>query len=103
MGMKKSQAESDKHERLAKEAATAGAPAPCDGGPSAGVKAHGEMENEAKKTTEKFTKTSEAHLKKQRVSQKACDALKGKEESKKKASIESKAKAEEKAKKSAAK
>merc|ERR1712238_123490 len=103
--MKKSQTESDQHEKLANDAATSGggaAPVPC-GGQSAVVKAQGEMENEAKKTTEKFTKTAEAHLKKQRVSQKACDEMRGKEESKKKSSAEAKAKAEEKHKKAAEK
>merc|ERR1712194_216067 len=90
---KKAQADASHQEGLSKNA-SAGIRVPCEDLGSEGkfnemsnkkaAKAHNEMEVDAKKMTEKYTKQAEAHLKKQRAAQKSCDALTQKEEGKKK-------------------
>merc|ERR1712217_295352 len=87
--MKKAQADALHHEGLSKNA-SAGIRVPCEDLGSEGkfnemsnkkaAKTHKEMEVDAKKMSEKYTKKAEAHLKKQRAAQKSCDKLKQKEE-----------------------
>merc|ERR1712238_329294 len=89
----------DKQEALAGGTAAGGA-VPCGAGsPDSDAKLHGAMEIAAKKSSEKFTKSAEAHLKKQRLSAKACNELKGKQDKKKTDESKKKHVKEEKVKK----
>merc|ERR1739845_139290 len=85
--MKKAQADALHHEGLSKNA-SAGIRVPCEDLGSEGkfnemsnkkaAKAHNEMEVDAKKMGEKYTKQAEVHLKKQRKAQNSCNKLKQK-------------------------